>query len=88
MGYVYILHFSQPICPTHPCQHYTGYAEDIDQRIRQHQQGTGSRLCQVAKQRNIRFCLAELLKGERDLERRIKAYKNSKKMCPICQKKA
>ncbi len=53
----------------------------------QHRQGTGSRLCQVAKQRNIRFCLAELLRGDQALERRIKFYKNSKKMCPICQKK-
>lgn len=85
MSYVYILHFKRPISPNHTTQHYTGFAVDIDQRIREHRKGKGSRLCTVAKERQIPFVLAELLLGERSLERQIKRQKNGKKFCPICQ---
>ena len=26
-GYVYLLHFEKPICPTHPAQHYVGWTK-------------------------------------------------------------
>ena len=86
MSFVYILHFDKPISPDHTAQHYVGFTKDIDQRIRQHRKGKGSRFCAVAKERVIKFILAELLIGERDLEKAIKRQKNTKKFCPICSK--
>ncbi|HEY9690575.1 MAG TPA: GIY-YIG nuclease family protein [Oculatellaceae cyanobacterium] len=82
---VYLLHFNQPINSTRPAQHYLGYTKDLDQRIRQHRLGTGSRLCQVAKERGIKFKLVEVWKGDRTLERLLKRQKNSPRFCPICQ---
>ncbi|MCU0547272.1 MAG: hypothetical protein MUE44_34795 [Oscillatoriaceae cyanobacterium Prado104] len=84
MSYVYLLHFSKPITPGRPAQHYLGWASDLDDRIRKHRNGKGSRLCQVAKERGISFELAEVWKGDRALERKLKQNKNSPKICPIC----
>ena len=78
MSYVYILHFDKPISPAHTTQHYVGFTHDIDKRIRQHRKGQGSRLCAVAKERAIKFILAELLIGGKDLEKAIKRQKNTK----------
>ncbi len=86
MSYVYILHFDKPISPDHTTQHYVGFTHDIDKRIRQHRKGQGSRLCAVAKERAIKFILAELLIGGKDLEKAIKRQKNTKFFCPICSK--
>jgi predicted GIY-YIG superfamily endonuclease len=86
MSYVYLLHFEKPISDRHTTQHYIGYTSDIDERLRSHRKGTGSRLCAVAKERGIGFTLAELIKGDRTIERTLKNAKNSPKMCPICSK--
>ncbi|EAZ88605.1 GIY-YIG nuclease family protein [Crocosphaera chwakensis] len=86
MSYVYILHFQRPISPYHTAQHYVGFTKDIDQRIREHRKGRGSRFCAVAKERDISFTLAELLMGERSLEKAIKRQKNTKIFCPVCCK--
>lgn len=84
---VYLLHFSAPISPNHTTQHYLGWAPDLDERIREHRQGKGSRLTKVAVERRIGFRLAEVWQGNRSLERRLKAYKNAPRLCPICQRK-
>ena len=81
---VYLLHFHERINPVHPTQHYLGSTNDLDRRIREHRQGTGARLCQVAKERGIDFTLAEVWFGGRRLERQLKRQKNSPKFCPIC----
>jgi len=86
MPAVYLLHFSRPICPSRSTQHYIGWALDLDQRIRTHRHGKGSRLCQVARERGITFRVAEIWKGDRSLERRLKAYKNAPKLCPLCSR--
>lgn len=86
MIYVYILHFDRRINPNHPCQHYIGCTIDLDNRIRQHRSGSGSRLCQVAKERGIGFRLAEVLKGDRKLERLLKRQRNAPRYCPLCQR--
>lgn len=84
---VYLLHFARPICPTRSTQHYIGWTSDLDDRLRTHRKGNGSRLCQVAKERGITFALAEVWKGDRQLERQLKNYKNARQFCPICQRK-
>ena len=84
MGYVYLLHFSRPINPSRPARHYLGWASDLDERLRKHRKGKGSKLCQVAAQRGITFILAEVWIGERSLERQLKRQHNSPRFCPIC----
>lgn len=84
MAYIYLLHFDRPISPDHTTQHYTGSADDITRRIREHQQGQGSRLTEVAFQREIPFSVVRLWRGNRRLERRLKSLKCAPKFCPIC----
>lgn len=82
---VYLLHFSDRINPTHPCQHYIGFSEDVATRITQHRAGQGARLCEVAKERGISMELARVWwEGDRKLERQLKNRKNSPKLCPLC----
>lgn len=95
-GYVYLLHFEEPISPSHPCRHYLGWvARDLNRRIEIHRRGRRrinkngksngcARLCEVAKQRNISFIVARIWQGGPDLERRLKNQHNSPKLCPIC----
>lgn len=84
--YIYLLHFHNPIHPNRTTQHYLGFAKDLDERIREHRRGRGSRLTQVAYERNITFTVAEVWQGDRTLERLIKRQKNSRRFCPICNR--
>lgn len=83
---VYLLHFDQPISPDHTCQHYLGWTNDLDQRLRDHAAGRGARLTQVALERGITWKVAHVWRGDREWERTLKARKNSPRYCPICQK--
>lgn len=82
-GHVYLLHFESPISDKHTCQHYTGFTDNLAARIQQHGYG-GARLTEVAKERGIKFVVARVWAGGRDVEKAIKAMKNGKKLCPIC----
>lgn len=83
---IYLLHFSKPINPSRPTQHYLGWTNDIDERLRKHRLGRGSRLCEVAAERGITIKLAELIPGDRTVERQLKRQKNHRRICPICNK--
>lgn len=88
-GYVYLLHFEQPIAPgRHTAQHYIGYAGDLAARLQQHDHGHGSRLTQVARERGIGWSDARLWHGGRGLERRLKNRKCGGLLCPICGRPA
>jgi predicted GIY-YIG superfamily endonuclease len=80
----YLLHFERPISDRHTTQHYLGYTDNLETRIKRHQQGQGSVLCRVAKQRNIGFTVVRTWSGDRTLERRLKNRKASPRLCPIC----
>ncbi len=84
MGTVYLLHFSEPISPNHPCQHYLGWTIDLKHRLSLHKRGLGSRLCRVAKERGITWELVRTWEGDKSLETRLKRSHNSPKYCPIC----
>ena len=86
MSVVYLLHFSQPINPNHPCRHYLGTADDLDARIAEHRAGTGARLTQVAKERGITFVIARTWEGGRKLERQLKRRHAGPRLCPICNR--
>ncbi len=78
---VYLLHFDEPY---HHARHYLGSANDLNERLRQHEAGTGARLTQVIREHEIGFTLARTWDGGRDEERKLKRRHNSPKLCPIC----
>ncbi len=85
MQAVYLLHFDKPISPDHTAQHYLGYADNLDRRIRQHRRGKGARFTQVAKERGIGFAVAQVWPGQgRRFERQLKRRKCAPRFCPVC----
>lgn len=81
---VYLLHFSAPISDKHTCQHYLGFAHDLDARLAEHAAGRGARLTQVALERGITWECVRTWPGDRSAERRLKHRKSSPRLCPIC----
>lgn len=82
---IYLLHFERPINPDRPAQHYLGYAVNLEARLAEHESGHGANLTRHALQRGIRWELARIWQGERDTEKYLKeAYRNGRKLCPIC----
>jgi predicted GIY-YIG superfamily endonuclease len=87
--YVYLLHFKQKY---HHAGHYLGATGAIDARLHLHRHHGGARLMEVIHQAGIDFDLARLWRVEtweesRGLERKLKAWHGSTKLCPICQGK-
>ena len=85
-GYVYLLHFSRPIHPDRPTQHYLGFTESLASRLAAHRAGNGeaANLCRVAKQRGIQVFMVRAWEGDRTEERRLKSHHNAKRLCPWC----
>jgi predicted GIY-YIG superfamily endonuclease len=66
--------------------HYTGWAEDLDHRVAEHQAGRGARLIEVITQAGISFSLARTWPGvTRARERQLKRQGGASRHCPICQ---
>lgn len=80
---VYILHFEEPIAHA---QHYVGFAQSVhlEDRIEKHRSGRGSRLTQVFYERGISFKVSRIIPGGRTKERKIKNWKCTPRICPIC----
>jgi predicted GIY-YIG superfamily endonuclease len=81
MVQVYLLHFSEPF---KHARHYIGTAEDLDARLKEHQNGQGARLLQVITQAGLSFTVARTWKGSRKLERRLKKSYHGPRVCPLC----
>jgi predicted GIY-YIG superfamily endonuclease len=82
-GTVYLLHFDQRYVHA---GHYTGWAEHLDQRLAQHQRGTGARLVEVITQAGIGFRVARLWPGaSKAQERSLKNSGGASRYCPICR---
>ncbi len=89
---VYLLHLNQPLSrgisstgTTLEAGHYIGYTDDLVRRIMEHAEGRGARFTQVCYERGIDFALARTWDGAgRYVERRLKKYKKSPRLCPIC----
>lgn len=80
-GIVYLLHFSEPY---RHARHYTGWTQQLEERMAEHQSGRGARLVQVVTNAGITFELARTWSGTRDLERQIKRHGGAARHCPIC----
>ena len=66
-------------------QHYCGKAAKLAGRLDMHLARPDARFMQVVKEQGIQFCLARVWVGEGDIEKKIKGWKNGRRLCPICQ---
>jgi predicted GIY-YIG superfamily endonuclease len=79
-----LIHFAKPY---HHAQHYLGCTKNISLRMAKHEAGTGARLIQVIQAHGIRWEVVRQWVGGRELELKLKAFKNSRRLCPICRGK-
>lgn len=81
---VYLLHFTEPFGHA---KHYVGFSENIEKRVALHQQGKGSRLCEVVVKAGIRLLWVRTWVGaDRHFERKLHS-KGKSIFCPICNKR-
>ena len=87
MGEVYLFHFNAPLGnlsnPRAQAQHYLGFSDDFDARIKKHLAGRGAKIVSAALKQGLVFeiyhwpaCLAT--------EKLIKRTKNTARYCPAC----
>ena len=81
LGIVYLLHFEQPY---RHARHYTGFTDDLLERLDKHARGHGSRLMNVISHTGIGFILVRTCEGTRHTERAIKNQGGAVRYCPIC----
>ncbi len=79
---VYILHLDTPL---EHARHYTGYAQDLAERIPLHGTSRGARIMEVCRERGITWRLGRVFDGgNRRLERRFKKLGHADTRCAIC----
>jgi predicted GIY-YIG superfamily endonuclease len=81
LGVIYLLHFSQPY---QHARHYTGWTEDLLERLGTHASGHGARLMIVIYHAGIGFTLVRTCEGTRRTERAIKNSGGAVRFCPLC----
>jgi predicted GIY-YIG superfamily endonuclease len=81
LGTIYLLHFSQPYAHA---RHYTGWTEDLLDRLDRHARGYGANLTHVTRNAGIGFILARCCEGTRATERAIKNAGGQVRYCPLC----
>ncbi len=85
IGVTYLLHFDSPLGGRN--QHYVGWTVDLESRIKSHRGGPRERcvFTHEAQLRGIGFRIARVWDNVTILhEKSIKAAKNHKRFCPIC----
>ncbi len=83
---VYLLHFERPLSHA---RHYIGSTPEhcLSRRMAEHANGTGAKLTAAVARAKIPMTLARLwYSPDRRLERKLKAQRNAKTLCPICTK--
>lgn len=80
---VYLLHFDSGVGNA---KHYLGWSVNIGRRLLLHQQGKSRvALTREAAKRGIEMQVVRVWEQEsRETERRLKNFKNSARMCPVC----
>lgn len=86
MGIVYLIHFDKPY---KHANHYIGFVEeDLCRRLQEHLDNYGSKLLKAVNNANIQWEVVRVWEGvDRNFERKLKKRKNSKQMCPVCNKR-
>lgn len=96
--WVYLIHFESPIgnpdSPHGTAQHYLGTTSDLARRLGEHSRGESThctRIMAAVHAAGVGWALArtwERPDGDGyELERKLKNWKNHRKLCPICQGK-
>jgi predicted GIY-YIG superfamily endonuclease len=81
LGVIYMLHFDRPY---QHARHYTGWTDDLLDRLDHHAKGTGARLVAVIWHAGIGFTLVRICEGTRHTERAIKNAGGAVRYCPAC----
>src|SRR5438128_742130 len=81
VGTVYLLHFDHPY---QHARHYTGWTDDLLDRLDRHARGCGARLMNVISGAGIGFVLVRVCEGTRATERAIKNCGGAVRYCPAC----
>lgn len=85
-GTIYLLHFEKPF---KHAKHYLGWANNLEGRLRHHEQGTGANLLKHVKAAGISWDLVRTWdRVDRNEERRIKNMGSLARVCPVCQAEA
>lgn len=91
-AFVYLLHFDRHYPGGQSPRHYLGVARDVDDRLREHQNGSSkSRLTRACKEKGIEVEVVRTWtfpypKAAFDFERAVKAKKASYScLCPLCK---
>lgn len=80
---VYIFHFDPPL---KHARHYIGTTDDLEQRIHDHLYTTeGSPFVKACIENGSSIYLAKEMEGGRKKERKLKNYKKTSQLCPICR---
>jgi predicted GIY-YIG superfamily endonuclease len=79
---VYLIHFQ---IPYRRARHYMGVTSDLAQRLEDHRRGAGSALMAAVTKAGIEWEVVRTWPGDRKLERRMKRWKNSPRLCPVCR---
>ena len=80
-GTVYLLHFDQPY---RHARHYTGWTNQLTNRLVKHANGDGARLMEVIATAGIGWQLARTWPGTRTRERQLKRQGGASRRCPLC----
>lgn len=82
---VYLIHFDKPLSHA---RHYLGSTTNMEARMRAHESGEGARLLAVLNEKGIGWEVVRTWVGvPRGFERLLKNRKESRKLCPVCNKK-
>jgi predicted GIY-YIG superfamily endonuclease len=81
LGVIYLLHFDRPY---KHARHYTGWTEDLLDRLDTHATGHGARLIAVIWDAGIGFTQVRICEGTRHRERAIKHAGGAVRYCPAC----
>ena len=88
---VYLTHFRGGHLATsgsNAARRYLGWKPDgrLDERLTQHQRGTGAKITAAAVQRGLSLHVVATLPGDRQRERRLKrAGHFAERLCPECR---
>lgn len=103
-GTVYLLHFERPYVSQRSTyyvgeevrtgsrrkvvQHYIGWADDLEHRLKEHRHGNGSRLMAAVGRVGINWECVRTWKASLNFEKQLKRSKNAARFCPICNPNA
>jgi hypothetical protein len=80
MRTTYLLCFKET--PVGHSGHYLGSTKHLPSRLRAHRYGTAAALTRELKKRGGRFQCVRTWRG--NLENELKAQKNARRLCPVC----